>query len=110
MLHRTRREGLEGKFCSTDVVQPTRTCTMKNYILPVLGLLALAQTAALAKHEPVKRFEHTGATSSYTVPKVATTRVNPGLQHRPDKPFTPRFSHPRSHGTAGPPPGAAHDQ
>src|SRR3546814_212653 len=35
MLHRTRREGLEGKFCSTDVVQPTRTCTMKNYILPV---------------------------------------------------------------------------
>src|SRR3546814_7515776 len=78
MLHRTRREGLEGKFCSTDVVQPTRTCTMKNYILPVLGLLALAPTAALAKDEPVKRFEHEGATYSYTVHTVdrKSTRLN----------------------------------
>src|SRR3546814_2198905 len=57
MLHRTRREGLEGKFCSTDVVQPTRTCTMKNYVLPALGLLALAPPTARAKDEPVKRTE-----------------------------------------------------
>src|SRR3546814_20389609 len=70
MLHRTRREGLEGKFCSTDVVQPTRTCTMKNYVLPALGLLALAPTTALAKDEPVKRFAHAGATYRYTVTKV----------------------------------------
>src|SRR3546814_16742914 len=82
MLHRTRREGLEGKFCSTDVVQPTRTCTMKNYILPVLGLLALAPTAALAKDEHVKRFEHESATYSYTVTKVGDTRVIHGVEDR----------------------------
>ena len=55
---------------------------MKNYILPALGLLALAPTAALAKDEPVKRFEHEGSTYSYTVTKVGDTRVISGFEER----------------------------
>src|SRR3546814_15546543 len=63
------------------------TCTMKNYILPALGLLALAPTAALAKDEAVKRFEHEGATYSYTVTRVGDTRVIHGVEERSGKPF-----------------------
>src|SRR3546814_15440088 len=96
MLHRTRREGLEGKFCSTDVVQPTRTCTMKNYVLPALGLLALAPTTALAKDEPAKRFEHEGAPYTYTVPKVTHTRViHSALEPTVSQLPPPLANHPR---------------
>ena len=74
---------------------------MKNYILPVLGLLALAPTAALAKDEPVKRFEHEGATYSYTVTKVGDTRVIHGVEERTGKPFTLRVGSHRVRGTVG---------
>ena len=74
---------------------------MKNYILPVLGLLALAPTAALAKDEPVKRFEHEGATYSYTVTKVGDTRVIHGVEERSGKPFTLRVGSHRVRGTVG---------
>ena len=74
---------------------------MKNYILPVLGLLALAPTAALAKDEPVKRFEHEGAAYSYTVTKVGDTRVISGVEERTGKPFTLRVGSHRVRGTVG---------
>ena len=74
---------------------------MKNYILPVLGLLALAPTAALAKDEPVKRFEHEGATYSYTVTRVGDTRVIHGVEERTGKPFTLRVGARRVRGTVG---------
>ena len=74
---------------------------MKNYILPVLGLLALAPTAALAKDEPVKRFEHEGSTYSYTVTKVGDTRVINGVEERTGKPFTLRVGSHRVRGTVG---------
>ena len=74
---------------------------MKNYILPVLGLLALAPTAALAKDEPVKRFEHEGATYSYTVTKVGDTRVIHGVEERTGKPFSLRVGSHRVRGTVG---------
>ena len=74
---------------------------MKNYILPVLGLLALAPTAALAKDEPVKRFEHEGSTYSYTVTKVGDTRVISGVEERTGKPFTLRVGSHRVRGTVG---------
>ena len=74
---------------------------MKNYILPALGLLALAPTAALAKDEPVKRFEHEGATYSYTVTRVGDTRVIHGVEERSGKPFTLRVGSHRVRGTVG---------
>jgi hypothetical protein len=74
---------------------------MKNYILPALGLLALAPTAALAKDEAVKRFEHEGATYSYTVTKVGDTRVISGVEERTGKPFTLRVGSHRVRGTVG---------
>ena len=74
---------------------------MKNYILPALGLLALAPTAALAKDEPVKRFEHEGSTYSYTVTKVGDTRVINGVEERTGKPFTLRVGSHRVRGTVG---------
>ena len=74
---------------------------MKNYILPALGLLALAPTAALAKDEPVKRFEHEGSTYSYTVTKVGDTRVISGFEERTGKPFTLRVGARRVRGTVG---------
>ncbi|MFC3784477.1 hypothetical protein GGR90_000348 [Sphingopyxis italica] len=74
---------------------------MKNYILSALGLLALAPTAALAKDEPVKRFEHEGATYSYTVTKVGDTRVIHGVEERTGKPFTLRVGARRVRGTVG---------
>ena len=40
---------------------------MKKFILPALGLLALAPSVALAKDAPTNRFEHEGSTYSYTV-------------------------------------------
>ena len=74
---------------------------MKNYILSALGLLALAPTAALAKDEPVKRFEHEGSTYSYTVTKVGDTRVINGVEERTGKPFTLRVGSHRVRGTVG---------
>ena len=74
---------------------------MKNYILPALGLIALAPTAALAKDEPVKRFEHEGATYSYTVTQVGDTRVIHGVEERTGKPFTLRVGSHRVRGTVG---------
>ena len=74
---------------------------MKNYILPALGLLALAPTAALAKDEPVKRFEHEGATYSYTITKVGDTRVISGVEERTGKPVTLRVGSHRVRGTVG---------
>ncbi|MBB6427619.1 hypothetical protein [Sphingopyxis sp. JAI128] len=74
---------------------------MKNYILPALGLLALAPTAALAKDEAVKRFEHEGSTYSYTVTKVGDTRVISGIEERTGKPFTLRVGDRRVRGTVG---------
>ena len=74
---------------------------MKNYILPALGLLALAPTAALAKDEPVKRFEHEGSTYSYTVTRVGDTRVINGVEERTGKPFTLRVGSHRVRGTVG---------
>ena len=74
---------------------------MKNYILPALGLIALAPTAALAKDEPVKRFEHEGATYSYTVTRVGDTRVIHGVEERTGKPFTLRVGSHRVRGTVG---------
>ena len=74
---------------------------MKNYILLALGLIALAPTAALAKDEPVKRFEHEGATYSYTVTKVGDTRVIHGVEERTGKPFTLRVGSHRVRGTVG---------
>ena len=74
---------------------------MKNYILSALGLLALAPTAALAKDELVKRFEHEGSTYSYTVTKVGDTRVINGVEERTGKPFTLRVGSHRVRGTVG---------
>ena len=74
---------------------------MKNYILPALGLLALAPTAALAKDEPVKRFEHEGATYSYTVTQVGDTRVIHGVEERTGKPFKLRVGERRVRSTVG---------
>lgn len=74
---------------------------MKKFILPALGLLALAPTAALAKDEAVKRFEHDGATYSYTVTQVGDTRVINGVEERTGKPFTLRVGQHRVRGTVG---------
>ncbi len=74
---------------------------MKNYILPALCLLALAPTAAFAKDEPVKRFEHEGATYSYTVTQIGDTRVISGVEERTGKPFTLRVGQHRVRGTVG---------
>lgn len=74
---------------------------MKKFILPALGLLALAPTAALAKDEATKRFEHEGATYSYTVTQVGDTRVITGVEERTGKPFTLRVGQHRVRGTVG---------
>ena len=74
---------------------------MKKFILPALDLLALAPTAALAKDEAVKRFEHDGATYSYTVTQVGDTRVINGVEERTGKPFTLRVGQHRVRGTVG---------
>ena len=74
---------------------------MKKFILPALGLIALAPTAALAKDEAVKRFEHEGSTYSYTVTKVGDTRVINGVEERTGKPFTLRVGSHRVRGTVG---------
>ncbi|HKX89456.1 MAG TPA: hypothetical protein VJM13_09615 [Sphingopyxis sp.] len=74
---------------------------MKKFILPVVGLLALAPTAALAKDEATKRFEHEGATYSYTVTQVGDTRVISGVEERTGKPFTLRVGQHRVRGTVG---------
>ncbi|MFZ5726990.1 MAG: hypothetical protein ACOY4C_11295 [Pseudomonadota bacterium] len=74
---------------------------MKTIILPALGLLALAPTAALAKDEAVKRFQHDGATYSYTVTQVGGTRVIKGIEERTGKPFVLRVGAHRVRGTVG---------
>ena len=74
---------------------------MKNYILPALGLLALAPTAALAQDDATKRFEHEGATYSYTVKQVGDTRVISGVEERTGKPFTLRVGSHRVRGIVG---------
>lgn len=74
---------------------------MEKFILPALGLLALAPTAALAKDEAVKRFEHDGATYSYTVTQVGDMRVINGVEERTGKPFTLRVGQHRVRGTVG---------
>ena len=61
---------------------------MKKFILPALGLLALAPAAALAKDDAARRFEHEGVTYSYTVTQVGDTRVISGVEERTGKPFT----------------------
>lgn len=74
---------------------------MKKFILPALGLLALAPTIAFAKDEATKRFEHDGATYSYTVTQVGDTRVISGVEERTGKPFTLRVGQHRVRGTVG---------
>src|SRR3546814_15503430 len=55
----------------------------------------------LAKDEAVKRFEHEGATYSYTVTKVGDTRVISGVEERTVKPFTLRVGSHRVRGPVG---------
>ncbi|MBO9698138.1 MAG: hypothetical protein J7499_18235 [Sphingopyxis sp.] len=74
---------------------------MKKFILPALGLLALAPTIAFAKDGAAKRFEHDGATYSYTVTQVGDTRVISGIEERTGKPFTLRVGQHRVRGTVG---------
>ncbi len=74
---------------------------MKKYILPALGLLALAPTAVLAKDAPTNRFEHEGSTYSYSVTQVGDTRVISGIEERTGKPFTLRVGQHRVRGTVG---------
>ncbi|OHD04807.1 hypothetical protein [Sphingopyxis sp. RIFCSPHIGHO2_12_FULL_65_19] len=74
---------------------------MKKIILPVLGLLALVPSVAIAKDAATKRFEHEGATYSYTVKQVGDTRVISGVEERTGKPFTLRVGSHRVRGTVG---------
>lgn len=74
---------------------------MKKFILPALGLLALAPAAALAKDDAARRFEHEGVTYSYTVTQVGDTRVISGVEERTGKPFTLRVGQHRVRGTVG---------
>jgi hypothetical protein len=74
---------------------------MKQYILPALGLLALAPSIAAAKDAPTNRFEHEGATYSYTVTQIGDTRVISGVEERTGKPFTLRVGQHRVRGTVG---------
>lgn len=74
---------------------------MKKIILPALGLLALAPATAVAKDAEVKRFQHDGATYSYTVTQVGDTRVITGVEERTGKPFTLRVGEHRVRGTVG---------
>ena len=74
---------------------------MKKFILPALGLLALAPSIALAQEVPTQRFEHEGATYSYTVTQVGDTRVISGVEERTGKPFTLRVGTHRVRGTVG---------
>ena len=74
---------------------------MKKFILPALGLLALAPAAALAKDATAQRFEHKGVTYSYTVTQVGDTRVITGVEERTGKPFTLRVGPHRVRGTVG---------
>lgn len=74
---------------------------MKKFILPALGLLALAPSIALAKDAPTNRFEHEGSTYSYTVTQVGDTRVISGVEERTGKPFTLRVGQHRVRGTVG---------
>ena len=74
---------------------------MKKFILPDLGLLALAPSIALAQDAPTQRFEHEGATYSYTVTQVGDTRVISGVEERTGKPFTLRVGAHRVRGTVG---------
>ncbi|MCM3420711.1 hypothetical protein [Sphingopyxis alaskensis] len=74
---------------------------MKTIILPALGLFALTPSAAMAKDEVVKRFEHDGAIYSYTVTQVGDTRVLKGIEERTGKPFTLRVGEHRVRGTVG---------
>ena len=74
---------------------------MKKFILPALGLLALAPSVALAKDAPTNRFEHEGSTYSYTVTQVGDTRVINGVEERTGKPFTLRVGQHRVRGTVG---------
>ena len=74
---------------------------MKKYILPALGLLALAPSIASAKDAPTNRFEHGGSTYSYTVTQVGDTRVISGVEESTGKPFTLRVGKHRVRGTVG---------
>ena len=74
---------------------------MKTIILPALGLLALTPATAMAKDEAVKRFQHEGATYSYTVTQVGDTRVIKGVEERTGRPFTLRVGERRVRGTVG---------
>ena len=74
---------------------------MKKFILPALGLLALAPSVALAQDAQTKRFAHGGATYSYTVTQVGDTRVISGVEERTGKPFTLRVGQHRVRGTVG---------
>ena len=74
---------------------------MKKFILPALGLLALAPSIALAKDAPTNRFEHGGSTYSYSVTQVGDTRVISGVEERTGKPFTLRVGQHRVRGTVG---------
>ena len=70
-------------------------------IIPALGLLALAPTAALAKDEAAQRFQYDGAIYSYTVTQVGKARVITGVEERTGKPFTLRVGEHRVRGTVG---------
>lgn len=74
---------------------------MKKFILPALGLLALAPSVAFAQDAQTKRFAHEGATYSYTVTQVGDTRVISGVEERTGKPFTLRVGQHRVRGTVG---------
>lgn len=74
---------------------------MKKFILPALGLLALAPTVAFAKDAPTNRFEHEGSTYSYNVTQIGDTRVISGIEERTGKPFTLRVGQHRVRGTVG---------
>ena len=74
---------------------------MKKFILPALGLLALAPSVAHAEEASPKRFAHEGSTYSYTVTQVGDTRVISGIEERTGKPFTLRVGQHRVRGTVG---------
>lgn len=74
---------------------------MKKIILPALGLLALTPSIAIAQDAPTKRFEHEGATYTYTVTQNGDTRVITGVEERTGKPFTLRVGTHRVRGTVG---------
>ncbi len=72
---------------------------MKKFILPALGLFALAPLAAHA--EETRRFEHGGSIYSYKVNQVGDTRIISGVEEKTGKPFRLRVGERRVRGTVG---------